>query len=359
MIRLRLRVRCDHAQAPFVVRIAQGAPQCEEDAIPFAKEREALGYRTAAQKFWILGVEPEDIAGDVLLVDPGRQVAHRLIRSSSMHNTLLVTEQCDQCCIMCSQPPKPRHEDMFRYFLTAAKLAPSGAQIGLSGGEPLLHKQALFAFVDSVFATRDDLCFHILTNGQHFERGDLPWLRQHRTRLLWGVPMYSADPRRHDAIVGKADAFPRLCASLAVLGLAGAALELRTVVMAQNISGLPQLGDFISRHVPFATTWAIMQMERMGFGRMNWARCFFDNSVDFSDIGAAIDMMRSRGEDVSLYNFPLCTVPPPYRDIAVKSISDWKQKYLACCDRCSLRGQCAGFFEWYKEEEGYRRIQPQ
>ncbi len=359
MIKLRLRIACDPALEPFVVRIAEKDPQCDEDAVVAAQVPTGLVYRTTQVTFRIEGISHSEIVGDVLLIDPRRQIAHRLIRSSSPHNTLLVTEQCDQLCIMCSQPPKARHEDMFRFFLAAVKLAPPSIQIGLSGGEPLLHKAALFRFIDAVFTSRDDLTFHILSNGQHLTRDDLPWLRQHRERLLWGVPIYAADPRSHDEIVSKPGAFEQLSNGLAILGRAGAALELRTVILIQNVQLLPQLADFISRHVSFAMTWAIMQMERIGFGRMNWAECFFDNSIDFSSIGTAIDLMRARQQDVQLYNFPLCTVPPAYRDVAALSISDWKQKYLPCCAKCGLRDHCGGFFAWYREEDGFRGIQPQ
>jgi His-Xaa-Ser system radical SAM maturase HxsC len=359
MIQLRLKSECDRDLAPFVTRIAKGEPQCEEDATLTSSEEGGLGYRNGLARFRLRDVAPAEIAGDVLLIDPRRQIAHRLIRAASPHNTFLVTEQCDQLCLMCSQPPKPQHQDMFAHFLAAARLAPSGAQIGLSGGEPLLHKDALFAFIDAVFATRDDLSFHILTNGQHFEREDLAWLRKHRTRLLWGVPIYSDDPATHDEIVGKSGAFAQLAPNLALFGLAGAALELRTVVLAQNALCLPRLADFITRHLPFATTWAIMQMERIGYGRMNWTRCFFDSSIDFASIGAAIDLMRARRQGVTLYNFPLCTVPPAYRDLAARSISDWKQKYLPACRACSLRASCAGFFEWYREEDGFMEIRSQ
>jgi His-Xaa-Ser system radical SAM maturase HxsC len=359
MIPLRLRSKCDRSLEPFVVRISSGERPGVDDATLTSEEPGLLSYRAERGDFQIRDVAPAHIEGDVLLVDPQRQIAHRLIRAASQHNTFLITEQCDQLCMMCSQPPKAHHEDMFVHFRAAAQLAPPGAQIGLSGGEPLLHKEELFGFIDAALSAREDLSFHILTNGQHFDIGDLPWLRKHRSRLLWGVPIYSDDPAVHDEVVGKAGAFARLSGNLALLGLAGASLELRTVVMKQNAAGLVGLADFISRHLPFATTWAIMQMERIGYGRMNWCRCFFDSSVDFKDLGAAIDLMHARRQSVMLYNFPLCTVPAAFREHAAQSISDWKQKYLPACDTCRMQFRCAGFFEWYREEDGFMEIHPQ
>lgn len=359
MIPLRLRSHCDASLPPFVVRISDGPLQNDADAALLTREPGILNYRTKDIDFGIRDVEPAEILGDVLLVDPRRQIAHRLIRASSAHNTLLITEQCDQLCLMCSQPPKPHHEDMFGHFLSAALLAPARAEIGLSGGEPLLHKTGLFGFLDAALAVRNDLRFHILTNGQHFEPSDLPWLRHHRSRILWGVPIYSATAQVHDKIVGKSGAFERLSLNLALLGLAGASLELRTVIMRQNEPDLPDLADFICRHLPFATTWAIMQMERIGYGRLNWDSCFFDNSTSFVRLGAAIDMMQARRQNTELYNFPLCTVPEPYQSLAMQSISDWKRKYLSVCTSCSVRPICGGFFEWYREDDGFMEIRPQ
>ena len=359
MIPLRLRSESDRSLAPFVVRIANGERQNVGDARLVFEEPGLLGYQANHGDFRIRDVSPGDIAGDVLLVDPRRQIAHRLIRARSLHNTFLITEQCDQQCLMCSQPPKAHHEDMFAHFLSAARLAPAAAQIGLSGGEPLLHKKELFGFIDAALATREDLSFHILTNGQHFSVDDLPWLQKHRRHLLWGVPIYSHDPARHDEIVGKPGAFVQLSGNLSLLGLAGAALVMRTVIMKQNVAGLVGLADFISRHLPFAATWAIMQMERIGYGRMNWSHCFFDNSEDFTDLAATIDLMRARRQSVTLYNFPLCTIPPAFREHAAQSISDWKQKYLPDCDSCCMRSRCTGFFEWYQEEDGFMEIHAQ
>ncbi len=81
--------------------------------------------------------------GDVILMFPEQRTAHRLIRANSQHNTLLVTEQCDQLCVMCSQPPKKHHVDLFDQFSAAIRLAPPHAFIGLSGGEPCFTKRAV------------------------------------------------------------------------------------------------------------------------------------------------------------------------------------------------------------------------
>jgi His-Xaa-Ser system radical SAM maturase HxsC len=363
MIPLQLKVECDTALPPFVVRVAAGFPdqtgQGSRDAFVLGCEDETLSLASADVSFRLHGARTTEIDGDVLLIEPRRQLAHRLIRASSPHNTFLVTEQCDQLCVMCSQPPKPRHVDMYAHFREAALLAPAGATLGISGGEPTLHKTQLLEFLTEVLAERHDLQFHVLTNGQHFEATDLPVLRRLADRVLWGIPLYAVDPSLHDEIVGKEGAFQKLLRGLALLGRAGSQVELRTVIMRQNAESLPALADYVGRHLPFISVWAIMQMERIGFGRMNWEQCFYDNGERFSLVGAAIDILVARHQDVALYNFPLCTVPDAYRRFCMASISDWKRKYLDRCSSCRVRNECGGFFEWYADDIGYLEIMPQ
>jgi hypothetical protein len=92
---------------------------------------------------------------------------------------------------MCSQPPKAHHVDLFAHFEAAALLAPEGATIGISGGEPTLYKEELLNFTVQTVGKRTDLRFHILTNGQHFDELDMPMMRsRERERIVWGVPLY-------------------------------------------------------------------------------------------------------------------------------------------------------------------------
>ncbi|TGT95980.1 His-Xaa-Ser system radical SAM maturase HxsC, partial [bacterium M00.F.Ca.ET.163.01.1.1] len=215
MIPLRIKVEANTDQ-PFVVRLrsfeADAWEQRTEQLNPFDAALEHVGpegadYVGEAGPIRILGIDPSEVDGDVLLVNPRRGTADRLVRSSSQDNTLLVTERCDQVCLMCSQPPKKHHLDLFSYFETAALLAPEGATIGISGGEPTLFKVQLFDFLRRVLDARPDLSFHVLTNGQHFDLDDRDAMsRIDLARVVWGIPLYSRDPAVHDEIVGKAGA---------------------------------------------------------------------------------------------------------------------------------------------------------
>ena len=82
--------------------------------------------------------------GDVIAVDPFRNSAERLVRANSKHNTFLITERCDQLCVMCSQPPKKTHIDRFCEFTQAALLAPAG-QVKPGADAPSLLSESAVA----------------------------------------------------------------------------------------------------------------------------------------------------------------------------------------------------------------------
>jgi His-Xaa-Ser system radical SAM maturase HxsC len=357
MIDLRIPVDPLPISEPLVLRLQEREATSEHDAILIEVTDNHREYDYHGFSLTVRAPVSADLQGDVLMLLPGKTSAHRLIRAGSPHNTFLLTEQCDQLCLMCSQPPKKHHTDLFDQFAIAASLAPAGAYLGLSGGEPLLHKARLFEFLSSMASTRPDLRFHVLTNGQHFNDEDSDWLSDvGHDRVLWGIPLYAPRSVLHDQIVGKQGAFERLEASFAILAKAGTAIELRTVVMAQNNSALPELSDYVHFRLPFIRHWALMQLENIGYGRMNWDKCFLDTSADFSALGAAVNRATSRGFDVSLFNFPLCTVPEKFRHLAPSTISDWKRKYLPECNSCHHKSTCGGFFEWYIPEKGFTRV---
>lgn len=365
MIPLRFKIETSEAE-PFVVRLRAGSGTkgaafegvaAKFEAIVVKADEEGVDYKNSELSFRVLGADVSDIDGDVLLVMPKRGTAHRLVRAKSSHNTFLITERCDQLCVMCSQPPKEGHNDMFPYFEAAALLAPKGATLGISGGEPTLFKDQLFDFLRKVMMERPDLRFHILTNAQHFDEGDLKTLKSFdRSRIVWGVPLYAKSSSVHDEIVGKPGAYDRLLNSLALLCQSGSQIELRTVLMAPNASELPALAKFIVSHLPFISTWAIMQLENIGYGRQNWTKLFFDSSDKFEPLAFALDIARSRGINVLLYNFPLCTIPDKYRELAPATISDWKRKFLDMCTGCKLKDNCGGFFEWHPSHHGYAKV---
>lgn len=349
MISLALRARSE-APRPFVTKlVAGGALGAKESERRFTDGTRSLW--SGDDGLFEIVDEGFDLVGDIVLLDPLAGRAERIIRSHSLHNTLLVTEQCDQLCLMCSQPPKKSHLDRFGLFAEACLLSPPGMTIGISGGEPTLHMEPLLEMLEQVLAARGDLSFHILSNGQHFTREHALRLRQkYYRKVVWGIPLYSAAPTIHDEIVAKSGAFERLLQSFEQLMIAGARVELRTVLMAPNLDCLQALARFVTLNLPQIEQWSLMGLENIGYARNRWNELALRLPNDFAPIAAAIDWALLHGVSAKLFNIPLCQLPEAYRTFAVASISDWKQRFAPVCNTCRVQSECSGFFEWHPED---------
>lgn len=358
MIALSLNASVERS-APFVARMTRNATGGDAELSLIEESLGATAYAGPRGLVTIEGANGHDLDGDVVLVAPQQGRVERLIRQGSRHNTLLVTERCDQLCVMCSQPPKKTHQDRFALLEQACLLAEPDTVIGITGGEPLLYKEQVLGLIERVLSARPQMSFHILTNGQHFEESDAERLAHpDYRRVQWGIPLYSPIADEHDLIVGKQGAFARLEDSLASLACSGASIELRTVVLTTNIDRLPRLALHIAQRLPFIATWSIMQLENIGFARNRWGELRFDHALEFTAISGALDIAALRDIKAQLFNFPRCTVPTAYRDYAVASISDWKQRFGTACGDCREKSRCSGFFEWHPIEEIDARANP-
>lgn len=341
------------AGRPYIARLrAQGRNDLHPmDALLIEDAAEGATFAGTHGLVTIEGLNAAALDGDVVLVEPSANRIERLLRSGSPHNTLLATERCDQLCVMCSQPPKKTHVDRFDLFEEACLLAEAESVIGISGGEPTLYKDTFLGMMERVLRLRPDIEFHVLTNAQHFTTDDVLRLRDPvYRRICWGVPLYALDAALHDRIVGKAGAHARLMSGFATLLLAGARVELRTVLVRDNLDQLPALARFVAAKLRFIDAWSIMQLENIGFAKNRWPELYVDHLASFTPIATALDHAALHGIPARLFNFPRCTVPEDYRDQAAASISDWKRKFAPACVSCRARDDCCGFFEWHPEE---------
>ena len=358
MIRLSGSIKHDlSADKPFVLKVSYNVPHEKINTTGILKNTN--GETLIETEFGNIVLVDKKILiedNEIVLIFPKASVLKRYFRPSASANTMLLTEECDQRCIMCSQPPKNKKYDDFDLYKEATLLLPENSVMGITGGEPTLLKEPLFNFIKDVIRERPDLMFHILTNAQHFTRDDRETLLEISKNVFWGVPLYSHIEKTHDDIVSKDGAYTRLFESFNHLLSSGSQIELRTVLMKQNIFDLSSLGDLITNQLSWIEVWAIMQLEYIGYAKMNWDKIFHDHSTDFLRIKKALSIMKSQNINVALYNFPYCTVPREYRNIAKASISDWKNKFIDICDNCPKKDICSGFFEWYRPELGFQKI---
>lgn len=270
-------------------------------------------------------------------------------RRHSENNTILLTEQCNSLCLMCSQPPKPEDDSArIPLILRLLDLIHRDARIlTLSGGEPTLLGSGFFDIVTRARDSLPNTGLHILSNGRRFKdptlASRLKAIQHHD--LVLGIPLYSDIDWRHDYVVQARGAYNETISGLLHLAQVGVRLELRVVLHRQTVERLPELARFIARNLPFVEHVALMGLEMYGFATQNVETLWID-PVDYrTKLSSAVRTLALSGMNVSVYNHQLCTLPRHLWPFTRKSISDWKTIYLPECEACSVREHCGGFFQ--------------
>ena len=291
--------------------------------------------------------------GDVVYLNPSAGTVSVLYRRLSPHNTIVPTETCNCRCLMCPQPPRNSEETAWLdVCLEAIRLmSPETTALGVSGGEPTMVPAGLLQIVHACRDCLPETALQVLTNGRMFNY--LGFAREMgaigHADLTFGVPIYSDLAHEHDRIVGVRGAFDETIRGIMNLRRCGGRVEIRVVAMRPNVDRLADLARFIARNLPFAEHVALMGMEPMGLARRNFERLWVDPADYQAELAAAVGELRRHRIAVSIFNEQLCVLHPPLREIAARSISDWKNVYMDECRGCAARGECGGFFESSRE----------
>lgn len=286
--------------------------------------------------------------GDIAAIHPNGAV-ETLFRVASCDNALFVTGRCNSRCLMCSQPPSGVDDSDYRLVvnLKAASLIPrSTATLGITGGEPTLLGDRLRLLLEALNTTLPDTTIHVLSNGRAFCRPQYAEdiASAASTNVIFGIPLYSDHASAHDAVVRAEHAFSQTVLGLHALARSGVRVEIRTVLQRPTCARLLQLAQFIHRYLPFAEHVSFMGLEHVGLAVRNTEELWIEPREFSANLLAAVEYLVDFQYNVSIYNLQLCLLPPSLWPYCRQSISDWKRRYLAVCDRCTVRANCGGVF---------------
>lgn len=286
--------------------------------------------------------------GDVIWVDSRSRLLRNILSHRANSNTLLVTEQCDNRCSFCSQPPNDFPDAELYHRATLALLNyETDDYVGISGGEPTLNRNAFLSMMRILQSSNNKTKLHILTNGRSFS--DLTFLTQltnylQGRKVAWGIPIYGHTQKLHDSLVGANGAFLETVNGLLNLAAAGQTIELRIIPVKENLQHLGHLIEFIASALPFVSVISVMNLEPKGWARNNYSNLVTSVNEQSKWLLNMVEVANFRGLEIRLFNYPLCLLPEDVRPYASKSISDWKNYYPDDCKSCELRKNCGGFF---------------
>lgn len=300
-------------------------------------------------------------AGDVVRISSEDKRARTLYRRESNQNHFLVTERCDNYCLMCSQPPKKHNDDwVIEEILEVLPLIEkSTRELGFTGGEPTLLGDRFLEILRQCKATLPTTGIHVLSNGRSFSNFDFAksWANVEHPDLMVGIPIYSDISTVHDYVVQADGAFDETVRGVLNLKRLNQRVEIRVVLHQQTIPTLSRLAEFLSRNLLFVNHVALMGLEIMGFTRANLKSLWIEPTEYKNELRQAVETLDASGMRVSIYNLPLCLLDKSLWPFAMQSISDWKNEFLPQCDECIVREKCAGFF-WSSQFKQSTQIQP-
>jgi His-Xaa-Ser system radical SAM maturase HxsC len=301
------------------------------------------------------------VKGDIisLSVDAGR--INVIWRGGANANSLLLTERCDNYCLMCSQPPKTKNDDwLLEQAFDAISLMPQSAkEIGFTGGEPTFYGQRFIDLVKHVNMCLPSTALHILSNGRKFS--DVGFTEKYASvaneNTMVGIPIYGSEETLHDYVVQAKGAFNETVNGILNLGELGQMVELRVVLHKATAPQIVQIAEFICRNLPFVDQVALMGLEMMGLARGNFQHVWIDPVEYIEELAEAVQMLAANKIHTMVYNHQLCVLHHDIWQFAVKSISDWKNEYDTVCKSCEVVDVCGGFFHSAKYGSS-KHIQP-
>ena len=276
--------------------------------------------------------------------------AYKYYDNKSVDNAILITNQCNSNCIMCPTPEIIRQsKDSYtgeELVNIARHIQTDAPHITITGGEPFMIKKDLFILFEYLRNNRYEIDYLLLTNGRAFcskEYSEL-FKKTRPPKLCVGIPIHGYNSETHDRIVQSPGAFRQTFVGLKNILATGAIVDIRIVVSKLNHLYITNIAELIVTEFHTVKSVKIMGLEMTGNAAKNADQVWIDYATAFKSSQEAIDILISNGINVSLYNFPLCSVNYNYWNICEKSISSHKVRFAPQCDNCIVRDACGGVF---------------
>ena len=289
-----------------------------------------------------------DIAINSILLLESNGTASVIYDSSSVTNSLFVTEKCNSRCLSCPQPPK--RKDIIDWISISKEcinlIDNDKACIGITGGEPTCVFNSLIEIVEQCRHKIPNTTIQLLSNGRIFANFEKAKKVSDAAdnNLFIGIPLYSDAEDVHDEMVGVKGAFWETIEGIYNLELLNIPIELRILVTKMNYGRLKEMSEWVYRNMPFVEHVAFMGIEPIGDAAKNIEKLWIDPVDSLPQIEKAIRMLSQRNILPLLFNFQLCTLPDYLWKISKRSISEWKITFFDECDECSQKRNCGGFF---------------
>ncbi len=264
--------------------------------------------------------------------------------------TIYLTGQCNSNCIMCPESDHQRLNDngpgAGSIFRQIDRLPDNATNIVVTGGEPTLETELFFEVMARLKERFNYSDILLLTNGRSFAAKTMVerLYQSCPDYLTIAIPIHGPNADIHDGISRTKGSFRQTCMGIENLHAHSAAIELRVVVSRLNCNHLVETARLIAERFPYVQIVNFIGLETMGNCAKYLRDVYIDYDEAFKAIKPAAETLIEAGVDVSLYNFPYCTVEQGFWSLCRNSISPYKIRYSDICEGCDVRERCGGVF---------------
>lgn len=287
--------------------------------------------------------------GDIITVNEYGLVS-KLFDTEERDATVYLTGMCNSNCVMCPTSDYERKnyrgmpdEWMTRYL---DALPADIEHITVTGGEPTMRTELFFQVMSRLAERFPETETLLLTNGRSFasRRMTERLLSMCPQYLTAAIPLHGHNSELHDAITRADGSFRQTCMGIRRLLAEGVSVEVRVVVSARNCRALSDVAAFIVKEFPNVLIVNFIGLETLGNCVKYFPTVYIDYAESFLCVKTAVNILADAGIDVSLYNYPLCTVERGYWSLCRRSISPHKVRYAPECECCAVKRLCGGWF---------------
>ena len=275
---------------PVYHHATQGDALASESHFPDTDERTLIAV---ASKYEYLA------DGDVLGFDHSSRKFRTLFRRNSAHNSFLVTERCNNYCLMCSQPPKDVDD---RWILSEIKeslslIDPTTHALTFTGGETLSDWEDFIGVLKQCRHQLARTSVQVLTNGRAFADSQIvdAWRDIEHPKLIAAIPVYASVDYVHDHVVQAKAAFDETVLGILKLKDRAQRVEIRVVLHRLTAPIIVETCRWIARNLPFVDHVALMGLENTGFAIANDAMLRIDPMDYCEPLAKAVDHLVAAG----------------------------------------------------------------
>ena len=288
--------------------------------------------------------------GDIITVNEYGLVS-KLYNAEERDATVYLTGMCNSNCVMCPTSDYERKnyrgvpDEWMIHYLEA--LPADIEHVTVTGGEPTMRTELFFQVMSRLAERFPEIETLLLTNGRSFasQRMTERLLSMCPQYLTVAIPLHGHAPGLHDSITRANGSFRQTCTGIRRLLSEGVSVELRVVVSALNCRALSEVAALIAAEFPNVLIVNFVGLETLGNCVKYFSTVYMDYAESFRYIKPAVKTLTEAGIDVSLYNYPLCTVERGYWGLCRRSISPHKVRYAPECENCAVKFLCGGWFK--------------